>query len=116
MPIPGSRPIPGRQFLYVEAASEAEFQTAFHAIGAFIEEEPLPFPEGGMISENTKLILRDGPTFFGLSFKGDVVRWEAGIRGFCKARQRRVGGVIDQRFVLDDGQSMPLESCTVEQY
>jgi hypothetical protein len=69
-----------------------------------------------MISENARVTVPNGTVFFGLSFKGDLDRWEAGIRDYCKQHRRKNGEIVSATFVLVDGESYPLEACTVQHY
>jgi hypothetical protein len=112
-PIPGQVPVQGREFLYVEHASEDSFQQMFDDIGAFIEASVQPLPRGGLITTNAVLTLPSGESLFGLSFKGDVDRWEDGILRFAEARRLLTAKIQGSNVITRDGKTCPLSACVV---
>ena len=113
--IPGSIEVPGRVFLYLEHADPAQFQQTFDAISEQCEGERMP-ASGGIITENVILTIPSGASFCGLSFKGDVVRWEAGVASFAKANGCRVLRVRGGQVEVSDGTSWSLAECRTGRY
>ena len=114
--LPGSIPVKGRRFLYLQAADTADFLRAFRSIGDLIEAREPQFPAGGMLSENFQVTTPDGRSFFGLSFKGDLDRWGSGIEAFAGEAGRALAAVENEQFRVDDGAVFALRDCRVESH
>jgi len=113
-PVPGTVAEAGRRFLYLEQSYRAKFSKTFRAIGDHIEQTTVRYPDGGMITENTRVTLPDGRVFYGLSFKGDVDEWERGVKRFASEHQLRVAVVEHGEIKVEDETSYPLGECAIE--
>jgi hypothetical protein len=111
---PDTVDVPGMRFVYIEHADAARFMGLFSDLVSFIEATLKPLPAGAILTTNTIIRLRSGVAYFGVSVKGELDRWEQGIRAFAESRGLRMGRVTGQAFVSSDGATHPLAACTVQ--
>ena len=90
--IPGTIPVVGREFLYVQCSDVAAFEEFFSQVGT-VGRSPPP-KKGGMLNESARLVLPDGRQLFALSFKGDLEGWRRKIDE-CAATFGAVIGQVD---------------------
>jgi hypothetical protein len=107
--IPGTEIVEGREFRYVECSNDEEFDDLFPEIAGF-GNSPLP-KAGGMISENVRLILPDGKTLYGLSYKGDIDGWGQKISAYCSEHGLLWGAICNDAIRLPHGKVIPLKDC-----
>lgn len=112
--VPGTREVPGRAFLYLQHRAGASFLPTFRSLGEFIENNTDRYPTGGMITENVRITLPDGRVFYGISFKGDLERWAAGIRKYADVNGLSIAAVEGDQLVTDRHDSYALSESSIE--
>lgn len=109
--IPGTVQVSGRNFKYVQAINKKEFEYQFPKITSYgMSEMP---KSGGMISENTEILLPDGTLMFGVSYKGDLNGWENKIKDFCATLNLLHGEICVASLILSDGKIVSLSKCSI---
>lgn len=101
-PLPGTTPVEGLEFLYIEAAPGETFHQITDAV--FAERGELPMPrEGGVIEELTYIKLKEGIQLTCVSYRGDIEGWRAVFLAFCRTTGRRYAFVRGDQLVVSDG-------------
>lgn len=110
--IPGTIEVEGREFLYVETLSGEEFN---HILDEALTSSPnVPIPKaGGVIEEKVRIVLDDGTSLLGVSYKGDLAGWKAKLLAYCNAKHRRHGIASHRKLSLSDGTELALDECDV---
>lgn len=109
--IPGTIEVEGREFLYVETLQGEGFE---EIIDAALSTSDVPLPKaGGVIEERVRILLEDGTSLLGISYKGDLAGWRAKLLAYCKAKDRRWGIASSQKLALSDGTERILGECEV---
>lgn len=110
--IPGRSRIEGREFFYVETFDSERFRTIVDA--ALSGSLGLPLPShGGIIEEKVRLVIADGTSLMGISYKGDLEAWRTRLVAYCKETNRTWGVLSEQTLVLSDGRVIDLRDCSV---
>ena len=110
--LPGIEPVEGREFRYLEWQSTDGFRELFPKISAF-GESALP-SHGGILNEESTIILPTGERFFGLSFRGDLEGWDRKVFDCADANGVRVGRITERKLVISDGMEVALDRCEVQ--
>jgi len=112
--MPGSIPVEGREFMYLESQSPNTFAELFPTI-VTAGQGPLP-KHGGLLNENALIRLPDGKIIHGLSFKGDLKGWRRSIIEGSEKLGILWGEIVGQNVKLSNGREYPLDACVVELY
>src|SRR5687767_934280 len=104
-PLPGTIPVRGREFLYVEAASSERFRSEFITIGQHCN--PLP-SSGGLLNEDVTIRLVDGCQLHGISYRGDVEGWRKCVTMWCIQQRRLFAYIANDSLVLSNGNIVSL--------
>lgn len=110
-PIPGTQPVHGREYLYIEYESGDAFSVCFPTIAGW-GDVPLP-KSGGAINEAAEISIPEGSSFFGVSYKGDLDGWRRKLVRFAEDQGLRWGRIDSERLVLSSGEELPLGVCEV---
>ncbi len=109
--IPGVIANPNLMFLYVEAENDREFEQAFDRFGrSDFGKEP---ESGGIMDEETRIIIPNGKRFYGVSYAGDLDGWLSNLRGYCQKYDRLRGKINQDTFVLCTDERLQLDACEV---
>ena len=106
---PGTSPVKGREYLFLESSSATAFSTLFSKITTF-GESPLP-SSGGAINEEAVIILPIGKRLQCLSFKGDLSGWRRKILECANVNQLLWGELVGLSMKVSDGKEYPLKDC-----
>jgi hypothetical protein len=112
--LPGSVPVEGREFLYLESQSRDTFTELF-LTSVPDKQGPLP-KHGGMMDERAVIKLPDGKLLHGLSYKGDIKGWRRSIIDSCEKLGIQWGEIVGQQVRLGNGQEYQLDACVIELY
>ncbi len=77
---------------------------------------PLIPKNGGVISENCKIVLPTNETFYGLSYKGDITGWRKQIELGAEALGLLTAEINGNEILLSDNRSYILNDCIIEFY
>ena len=107
--IPGTIPVIGREFLYVQCADVSAFEAFFSQVGT-IGSAPPP-KKGGMLNESARLVLPDGRQVFAISFKGDLEGWRRKIYECASELGAVIGHVERDAIRLNSSERYSLSEC-----
>jgi len=110
--IPGTIPVEGREFMYVEALLTEDFSTfvdRFDELGSSV----LMPKSGGAIEEKARILLHDDLCLLALSYKGDIGGWRNRFIACCEPKGRRWGIAKDGILALSDGTQIQLSRDNV---
>jgi hypothetical protein len=110
--IPGTKNVPGREFRYVSCGTATNLGDLFEKL--LRQVQPLIPQSGAAITENCELTLPSGERFFALSYRGELENWRKQVEQGAKILGLKVAKIVDDRFVVDDGQDIELGKCKVE--
>ncbi|MGN6548215.1 MAG: hypothetical protein ACTHK7_24480 [Aureliella sp.] len=86
--IPGMVEVEGREFFYVETLAREGFDEILDE--ALAGSPELPFPKfGGVIEEKVRILLDDGISLRGISYKGDLAGWRRKLVAYCNTTHRK---------------------------
>lgn len=110
--IPGTIEVPGREFIYIEAAENETFSTL---LDEAMEARPnVPMPDsGGVIEERVRVSLSDSVSLLGMSYKGDVEGWRNMLTTYCASRGKMWGIAKKGILFVSDGSEVPLSHANV---
>lgn len=108
--IPGTTTVEGREFLYVEILDETILSDLVDDVLSACGTLPLP-KSGGIIEEKTQIIRRNGASYLGFSYKGDLEGWRNKVVNYCLATQRKWASIYNGDLVISDGTHVPLAEC-----
>lgn len=114
--IPGTYPVADTEFLYLRDFTAESFERKFRAIGNHVRRSDVKPSRGGMVSENIQIVLPDGRSFFGLSYRGDIAGWERSILEYTSHNALELARVNGRIFELFSGEHFELASCTARFY
>jgi len=106
--LPGTTGVEGREFLYVEYPSAWGFRKAFFEIARICPSVP---KDGGIITEESSIVLPDGLHLHGISYNGDLAGWRRCIMHWCKVREVRWGKIDGTQVLLSSGECYSLDHC-----
>lgn len=112
LPTPGTQEVKGREFMYIESTANETFHQLANSVSTTCPELAMP-KSGGAIEERVRINLKDGTSFMGISYKGDIEGWRKRFVGICAASARKYGSIRGGRLVLSDGSSPLLEELEV---
>jgi hypothetical protein len=108
-PVPGSIPIDGRNFRYLQCPPGDDFAAVFPTLLT------QPFPHhGGIINEAFGLTLPDGRRFCAVSYRGDLDGWENVLARWCANHTMALAQVIDDELIGDGSVRVRLSECVAE--
>ena len=110
--IPGTIEVEGREFFYAETLAGEGFNKIIDEALAGSPDVPMP-TAGGVMEEKVRIVLDDGTSLLGISYKGDLVGWRAKLLAYCKAKHRKCGIASHQKLSLSDGTELALGECEV---
>ena len=111
-PMPGSMPIEGREFMYLEGQGAEAFAKVFPTLVS-AGGDPKP-KHGGMLNEAAVIKLPTGKWLHGVSYKGDLKGWRRSLIAACQNLGSLWGEVVEGRVRLSNGQEYSLDECIVE--
>jgi len=112
--VPGTIPVKGREFWYVEDDGNNDFNDLFHkAVGAI--QPPIP-RSGGATTEGCTLTLPDGRKFHAMSYKGDLEGWRKQIRQGAAQLKLVAAQLIDGDLIISKNERISLSECEVRFY
>lgn len=110
--VPGTIPVEGREFIYIEWNNTETFSAFFQKIPTCGDS---PFPtSGGSINENAIIELPDGRQMFGLSYKGDIAGWRRKIIECCETNKLIWATINQQLIKLSNDEEYLLGKCNIE--
>lgn len=110
-PLPGSVAVPGREFLYLEWSGPGAFEEVFPLLLAGgATEGPA---SGGMLNEAAVVTTPAGTSYHGVSYRGDLARFRAGLIAWCRAGNRTWAEVDGGMLRGSDGTVVALDRCAV---
>ena len=107
--IPGMINEEGREVLYIETNENEGFRQLTDKAFASCSDVPMP-QHGGMIEEKAHILLDDGSSLLGVSYRGDIPGWRRKLTAYCEFSNRKWGVASNQIMMLSDGTEIDL--CT----
>ena len=111
-PVPGTVPVDGTEFLYVEGQNKEHFSDVFFGSTEYGSVE-IP-KSGGLVERGAIIHLPDGRQMFGVSYRGDLEGWRKDIESICEALGLEMGRIEGRTIRLSSGEKIALEDCRIE--
>jgi hypothetical protein len=112
-PIPGTREVKDREFLYIESPGNESFKQLLRLTSDVCPSLHMP-ASGGAIEEKVRINLKDKSSFIAISYKGDIDSWRARFLKFCELTGRKYGFIADGRLSLSNGFSASLDELEAD--
>jgi hypothetical protein len=109
---PGTKSVAGREFIYFENIKGVDEKNQFtFLLDHEVDNTPL---EGGALSDDFTITIPDGTRFHAMSYRLDLDGWRRKIQGAATNLGILLAHIENNRFVLSDGRSFPLDDCETD--
>lgn len=109
--VPGTVPITGRRFLYVEDRGGESFaKSGFHRLLGAVD--PPHMKSGGAMVEGCEAVIADGTRFQAVSYKGDLDGWRRQLEEGARQLGLRLADMSDGGLVICGDRVIPLDEIT----
>lgn len=110
--IPGTVPVEGREFFYIECHPNEGFDEIMDAALSARPDIALP-SDGGVIEGKARIKLEGVCALLAVSYRGDLDGWRRKLAAYCEEEDRLWGVVTGRFLVLSNGSKLPLAECEV---
>jgi hypothetical protein len=109
--VPGVKIESRRSYIYVRCGRFSTFRRFFESI-KIVLGAPQP-KSGSMMNAEVELITPTGDTYCAISLVGDQPAWRKVVIAYCASVDVATAQIEARDLVLDSGERIPLELCTL---